>query len=112
MLHGRDKNLRIRLARLLSEKSVVSWVERWVHEQRIMNGPFMLQQGLQLTLLPERVADVRLLIQKDERGLWDVTGMGVRIGPSNSATSNLHGGGSAVSSRLLCGSGLGKGWRS
>ena len=95
-LLGRDKSLRMRMARFESEKAVAAWIERWVKEQRIQNGPFMLQQGLQLSLLPQRVADVRLLIQKNGRGCWDVTGLGVRVGSLSSSTSNLHGGGRAL----------------
>ncbi|HZG14482.1 MAG TPA: YheC/YheD family protein [Candidatus Bathyarchaeia archaeon] len=95
-LQGRDKFQRVRIARFASESATAAYVERWVHEQKIQDGPFMVQQGLQLSLLPNRVADVRLLIQKDERGEWDVTGLGVRVGAANSSTSNLHGGGRAI----------------
>lgn len=45
--------------------------------------------------------DYRLLIQKNGRGEWEVTGCAGRIGPHRSITSNLHGGGSAVSQDKL-----------
>lgn len=66
------------------------WLEGWKNKDKQI-----VQQGLRINLLPERSVDVRLLIQKEQTGNWDVTGMGVRIGPTHSATSNLHGGGQA-----------------
>ncbi|OGX68319.1 MAG: hypothetical protein A2189_00140 [Paenibacillus sp. RIFOXYA1_FULL_44_5] len=42
-----------------------------------------------------RTYDVRILVQKNNIGLWQLTGMAARIGKLGSITSNLHGGGSA-----------------
>ncbi|MBD0382748.1 YheC/YheD family endospore coat-associated protein [Paenibacillus sedimenti] len=67
-----------------------------------LSPDFVVQQGIPLTLKDGRVHDYRLLIQKNGRGEWEVTGCAGRIGPPRSITSNLHGGGSAVSlDRLL-----------
>ncbi|MDN9008985.1 YheC/YheD family protein [Brevibacillus laterosporus] len=66
------------------------WLDTWKRKDK-----WIVQQGLHIELLPARSVDVRLLIQKEQTGVWDVTGMGVRIGPIHSATSNLHGGGQA-----------------
>lgn len=93
---GRDKQYVKRSARLDDAAAVENWVARWVREQRIRDGNFLVQQGLDLALMPNRVADVRLLIQKDREGEWSVTGCGVRLGGSGSSTSNLHGGGKAI----------------
>ncbi len=95
-VQGRDRASRKKSARFQSISALTQWLNRWVKEQQIRNGNFMIQQGLQLSLVPNRVCDVRLLIQKNEHGIWTVTGLGVRVGPPNSATSNLHGGGKAV----------------
>jgi hypothetical protein len=95
-LLGRDKRLAKHSVRLKSAAAVERYVGRWVQFQRIRGGNFMIQQGLDLALVPNRVADVRLLIQKNDRGEWSVTGCGVRLGGSGSSTSNLHGGGRAV----------------
>lgn len=62
---------------------------------------YVVQQGIQLTLRDGRVHDYRLLIQKNGRGEWEVTGCAGRIGPHRSITSNLHGGGSAVTQDKL-----------
>ncbi|MET3289418.1 UNVERIFIED_CONTAM: hypothetical protein ABID98_001988 [Brevibacillus sp. OAP136] len=66
-------------------------VARWVN-----NGLFVIQQGLNLDLIPGRSIDMRLLIQKNEHGEWSITGQGMRIGGAKSATANLHGGGQAM----------------
>lgn len=61
----------------------------------------LVQQGLDLTLSNGRVHDYRMLIQKDGSGKWVLTGIAGRIGPKSSITSNLHGGGRAVSAEKL-----------
>lgn len=94
---GRSRDLSKKRAVAKKLSSVKGWLDRWTVQERIRDGNFMIQQGLNLELVPERVTDTRLLIQKDEEGNWDVTGMGMRVGPKGSSTSNLHGGGSAVS---------------
>ncbi|KIL42527.1 endospore coat-associated protein [Gordoniibacillus kamchatkensis] len=67
-----------------------------------LSGQYVVQQGIDLTLPSGRVHDFRLLIQKNGRGEWDVTGCAGRVGPPRSITSNLHGGGTAVpADRLL-----------
>jgi len=62
-----------------------------------LSSDYVVQQGIPLTLKDGRVHDYRLLIQKNGEGEWEVTGCAGRIGPYKSITSNLHGGGSAVS---------------
>jgi len=100
-LSGRDKSCARKTASLRQVEEVGKWVKRWVEEQRIQGGNFLVQQGLDLGLIPNRVSDVRLLIQKDRKGEWRVTGCGVRVGESGSSTSNLHGGGKAYPFHLL-----------
>ncbi|MEO3947519.1 YheC/YheD family protein [Gorillibacterium sp. CAU 1737] len=72
------------------------WMNRWTVKESIRGGIFMIQQGIDLSLVEGRVTDARLLIQKTENGDWDITGMGMRIGAVGSSTSNLHGGGKAA----------------
>jgi len=92
-LLGRARNLIKKSAHFRSEATLINWLNRWVNQEKIRNGNFMIQQGLDLALIPQRVSDTRLLIQKNEQGEWQVTGLGVRVGPLGSPTSNLHGGG-------------------
>jgi glutathione synthase/RimK-type ligase-like ATP-grasp enzyme len=92
-LLGRDRQREKRVAEAQSLTTVSKTVSRWVN-----NGLFIIQQGLELQLIPGRAVDMRLLIQKDETGNWRITGHGMRIGGTRSATSNLHGGGRAADS--------------
>lgn len=57
---------------------------------------YLMQPYLELTAPSGEAWDIRALVQKNGRGLWELTGMGARVGASGSMTSNLHGGGSAV----------------
>lgn len=56
---------------------------------------YLLQPNLELTCSEGRAYDIRALVQKDAGGKWTLTGMAVRQGQPGSATSNLHGGGTA-----------------
>ncbi|WNR43370.1 YheC/YheD family endospore coat-associated protein [Paenibacillus roseipurpureus] len=68
-----------------------------------LSPDYVVQQGIHLTLNDGRVHDYRLLIQKNGQGEWEVTGCAGRIGPHRSITSNLHGGGTAVTQDRLLG---------
>ena len=96
LLVGRNRNLQRKTWQVTSRDALVERVNLWVDQERIRNGHFMVQQGLDLELLPNRPSDTRLLIQKNQQGQWSVTGLGVRVGLLNSATSNLHNGGKAT----------------
>lgn len=62
----------------------------------------LIQQGIDLRLPSGRVHDYRMLVQKNGEGEWEVTGCAGRVGPEQSVTSNIHGGGRAVTmDRLL-----------
>ncbi|MEI7024754.1 YheC/YheD family endospore coat-associated protein [Paenibacillus sp. y28] len=66
-----------------------------------VGGDYLVQQGIRLRLPNGRVHDFRLLIQKNGQGQWEITGCAGRIGPPSSITSNLHGGGQAISMDAL-----------
>ncbi|MEK4063804.1 MULTISPECIES: YheC/YheD family endospore coat-associated protein [Paenibacillus] len=67
----------------------------WIHD---FIGPrrYIIQPYLHLTGSGGQPFDVRVLMQKNGRGVWTLTGMAVRLGSRGSLTSNLHGGGTAV----------------
>lgn len=58
---------------------------------------FVMQPCLSLLTQAGEPFDIRVLMQKNDRGRWAMTGMAARIGSPDSITSNLHGGGRAVS---------------
>ncbi|MDQ6422348.1 YheC/YheD family protein [Paenibacillus sp. LHD-117] len=59
------------------------------------SSPFLVQPYLPLRSADDRPYDIRVLLQKDERGTWQVSGSAARLGSPDSLTSNLHGGGVA-----------------
>lgn len=56
---------------------------------------FVIQPYLTLHSDQEEPYDIRVLMQKNERGRWKMTGMAARVGNRGGITSNLHGGGQA-----------------
>lgn len=86
---GRDRRKKLRKARLQSREQAIRWLDRWVASEKVQEGTFIVQQGLNLELIPDRVVDCRLLIQKNGKGHWKLTGIATRIGGANSPTTNL-----------------------
>ncbi|MGN7469843.1 YheC/YheD family endospore coat-associated protein [Brevibacillus sp. SAFN-007a] len=95
-LHGRTKQQAKSSEMLSSIAKVCERLEAWMQREKNGKEDFFLQQGLQLSLVPGRTVDTRVLVQKDGEGTWRLTGMGIRIGSTRSSTSNLHGGGTAM----------------
>ncbi|WP_410511995.1 YheC/YheD family protein [Paenibacillus sp. BR2-3] len=73
------------------QKEGLDWIDRFIGPRR-----YLMQPYLQLTSRSGQPFDVRVLMQKNGRGLWERTGMAVRLGTCGSLTSNLHGGGTAI----------------
>ena len=55
---------------------------------------YIAQQGIELAAYADRHFDLRLLIQKNQRGQWDITGIGARVAGSTSITTHVPRGGS------------------
>lgn len=90
-----------RQAQALREGHVsASQLNEWL-AARQRSKRYIVQQGLALTVFHGRPADVRILVQKDDSGLWQVTGMGARVAAGDRFTANLHTGGTAVPLHLL-----------
>lgn len=68
---------------------------------RISNR-YLIQKYLSLSTKDGYPFDVRVFMQKDEKGRWIVLGKGVRIGQKNKLTSNIHGGGKAMTFHHFC----------
>lgn len=61
----------------------------------VMRGrEYVVQQGIDLPLFIGRPFDVRILTQKDGRGVWRLTGMGVRVAGAGCITTHVPAGGS------------------
>lgn len=89
LFQGRTKSGSIVHAQFPSKESVVRRLNEWVRKERIRTGNFMVQQGLDLELLPGRFMDARILVQKDGKGQWSVTGKVLRVSGKNSPTTNI-----------------------
>lgn len=63
--------------------------------RRLMgNQSYIVQRRLNLLRVGGNIADVRVLVQKDDTGQYSITGKACRIGKKGSITSNISGGGS------------------
>ncbi|MNI26100.1 Endospore coat-associated protein YheD [compost metagenome] len=96
LIQGRKQNRRIIPAQKLHRSRLGTFLVNWKG-----SGRFLVQQGIQIKLPSGRVHDYRMLVQKNGRGEWEFTGCAGRVGAPRSVTSNLHGGGRAVSMNTL-----------
>lgn len=95
-VQGRDRKRRIIVPFTVARDQLGARLSKWNLLPR-----YLMQQGIRIMLKDGRVHDFRLLIQKNGLGEWEVTGCAGRVGGKNSITSNLHGGGRAVTTRRL-----------
>lgn len=94
VIDGRTRANRTFSFRYASVQEAADRLDRFVGASR-----FLIQPLLPLLDAEDRPHDVRLLMQKDNNGHWVSTCTVSRIGRTGSATSNLHGGGTAESAK-------------
>ncbi|MCM3702987.1 YheC/YheD family protein [Paenibacillus macerans] len=87
---GRSGSNTLFKRRFSSRKAGLEWIDKFIGAR-----PYLIQPYLQLNNAQGEPFDTRVLMQKNEKGEWSLTGMAVRVGPKHSLTSNLHGGGTA-----------------
>ncbi|MFC0214093.1 YheC/YheD family protein [Paenibacillus chartarius] len=95
-----------------NERFAYSFSERaafidWIH-RRVQARPYLIQPYLTLYDRAGSPFDIRCLVQKDDSGQWQRTGMAVRRGVPGSVTANLHGGGEAEPAEPFLASEFGK----
>lgn len=88
---GRDHNNTCLQRSFSSIRELLNWSGLFTSSRR-----YLLQERLRLATEDNVPFDVRTLIQKNERGLWSLTGIAIRCGKQGNVTANLHGGGHAV----------------
>jgi len=54
---------------------------------------YIAQQGIKLAAVNDRNFDLRVLVQKNQRGQWDITGIGARMAGASSITTHVPRGG-------------------
>lgn len=62
---------------------------------------YIVQQGIRLAKCSGRPFDLRVLVQKNGKGVWEVTGIGARLAGECSITTHVPRGGSIESPRRL-----------
>lgn len=62
---------------------------------------YIIQQGIKLAHYRKRPFDLRVLVQKNSRGVWSVTGIGARLAGELSITTHVPRGGSIEDPRRL-----------
>lgn len=97
-LRGRNARNRIVCVEVHDRRSLVVAIRDWARRR-----PFLMQPFLLLETADGRPFDLRVLVQKDGRGRWRISGIAARIGRPGGVTSNLHGGGIATSGAALLG---------
>lgn len=66
----------------------------WTRIQKQSGGEaYIAQQGIQLAAVNERRFDLRALVQKNRRGIWEMTGLGARMAGASSITTHVPRGG-------------------
>ncbi|MEW6723729.1 MAG: YheC/YheD family protein [Bacillota bacterium] len=79
-------------------RRVSSWSELWATVQkRRVRLPYLMQKGIRLAVGQEPIFDVRTLVQRNQAGQWQVTGMGARVASTSGITTHVPNGGSIAS---------------
>lgn len=95
-IQGRNQNRKIITPQKIHAARLGAILQNWG-----MKDNYIAQEGIPVELPNGRVHDYRMLVQKNREGVWALTGMVGRVGASRSVTSNLHGGGQAISMDTL-----------
>ena len=90
-VHARNWQSQLSRGYFHSTASLYGFIRRWLSGRQAI-----CQETLRLDWWHQRPADLRILLQKDGTGEWQVTGMGARVGRLKGLTSNLHSGGVCI----------------
>ncbi|GAB7388661.1 spore coat associated protein YheD [Bacillaceae bacterium] len=81
------------------QKTVHATPEKvWERLQGAIKGRnYLIQQGIRLATYQNKPFDIRLLVQRNRQGAWQVTGIGIRVAGVRSITTHVPQGGSIAS---------------
>ncbi|GAA3401681.1 YheC/YheD family protein [Paenibacillus hodogayensis] len=68
---------------------------------------YIAQQGVAIIRYKKRPFDLRMLVQKNSKGIWDITGIGARLAGKQSITTHVPRGGSIDDPEKLLAAGFG-----
>ncbi|MEV5025946.1 YheC/YheD family protein [Paenibacillus sp. LPE1-1-1.1] len=103
LVKGRSRQNRSFTAAFTEDRAFKQWIMDFVK-----HTPYLIQPYLELSGEDNKPFDVRVLIQKDEKSSWSVSGAALRTGQAGTLTSNLHGGGLAYPAAQLLSAKFGK----
>lgn len=86
-----EKNKKIISRIFPNETKFFQWLQPLINFR-----PYLLQPYLELSNSSSQPFDIRILLQKDDQGLWVERGKGIRIGNAGGILSNLSAGGSVI----------------
>ncbi|MEN1985325.1 YheC/YheD family endospore coat-associated protein [Paenibacillus hubeiensis] len=87
--------LKIQSKRRSTTYKAITLQKLWARvRQESGRTPYILQQGIELASSGKRPFDLRVLVQKNGKGHWSVTGIGARLAGSRSITTHVPRGGS------------------
>ncbi|MDQ1004219.1 hypothetical protein QFZ28_004619 [Neobacillus niacini] len=86
-----EKNKKIISRIFPNETKLCQWLQPLINFR-----PYLLQPYLELSNAASKPFDIRILLQKDEQGVWVERGKGIRIGNTGGILSNLSAGGSVI----------------
>lgn len=86
-----EKNKKIISRIFPNETKLFQWLQPLINFR-----PYLLQPYLELSNTASKPFDIRILLQKDEQGVWVERGKGIRIGNTGGILSNLSAGGSVM----------------
>ncbi|MBL0388808.1 YheC/YheD family protein [Tumebacillus sp. ITR2] len=88
----------VKMQRSRLQTNSLSRVHDWIARTTRQKGRvFMIQRGIDLALWRGRPVDLRTIVQRNERGDWEVTGMFSKIAGKDLAVTNVSAGGTAHS---------------
>ncbi len=89
--------INLRVAKQVKTLEIKEQAELEKRLQQLIGGQrFIVQQGLKLAKFNGNPFDIRILMQKNRRGVWLRTGMAIRVAGSGNFISNIHAGGQAA----------------
>lgn len=71
--------------------------------KRAISSPYIVQQAIDLATYDNSPFDARVLVQKNEKGKWQVTGIGIRVAGQNRITTHVPRGGRVESAEQVLG---------
>ncbi|MFD0679595.1 MULTISPECIES: YheC/YheD family endospore coat-associated protein [unclassified Paenibacillus] len=110
-----DKQAKSRKYQLSIQEKTKSHISRYTNvpqlwtqiRQMVGSKDYIMQQGIALSNYKQRPFDLRVLVQKNSKGLWTVAGVGARLAGKSSITTHVPRGGSIDDPSKLLEAGFG-----